>query len=101
MTKTLVFNGERLDFLEVSGKNISVSSTVGEKKAIEIDKLKITKQFKLVNLVPKFQSAPATPQFFDLAGAYLTYPDFEESLGKYRAQGGGGLFKKLTGFFGR
>ena len=42
-TKTLVFNGDRLDFLEASGKNVSVQSTVGEKKAIEVDKLKITK----------------------------------------------------------
>jgi hypothetical protein len=97
-TKTLAFNGERLDFLEVQGKN--VVSTVDDRQAIEVDKLKITKQFKLVNPVPKFQSVPATPQFFDLAGTYLTYPNLEEAMGKYRA-GGGGLFKKLTGFFGR
>lgn len=74
---------------------------MGEKNAIEVDKLKITKQFKLANPVPKFQSVPATPEFFDLAGTYLTYPNLEEPLGKYRSQGGGGLFKKLTGFFGR
>jgi hypothetical protein len=69
------------------------------KKTVEIEKLKITKQFKLVNPVPKFQSVPATPQFFDIAGTYLEYPSQEESVNKYRATAG--LFKKLTGFFGR
>ena len=73
--------------------------TLGGQKAIELDKMKISKQFKLVNPLPKFQSVPATPQFFDLAGAYVSYPDVSESLGKYKA--GGGLFKKITGFFGR
>ena len=52
-----------------------------------------------MNPVPKFQSVPATPQFFDLAGAYLEYPDLAEPLGKYKT--GGGLFKKITGLFGR
>jgi hypothetical protein len=66
---------------------------------VDVDKLKISKQFKLVNPVPKFQSVPATPQFFDLAGTYLSYPNLDEQIAKYRVQGG--LFKKLTGFFGR
>jgi hypothetical protein len=47
---------------------------MGGKKTVEIEKLKISKQFKLVNPVPKFQSVPATPQFFDIAGTYLDYP---------------------------
>jgi hypothetical protein len=51
--------------------------------------------------VPKFQSVPATPQFFDLAGAYVSYPNLDDPMSKYKAQGAGGLFKKLTGFFGR
>lgn len=67
-----------------------------------MDKLKISKTFKLVNPVPKFQSVPATPQFFDMAATYIEYPNLEESLAKYKNQGAaGGLFKKLTGFFGR
>lgn len=52
-----------------------------------------------MNPLPKFQSVPAAPQFIDLAGAYIKYPDLGESLNKYKAAGG--LFKKLTGFFGR
>ena len=45
---------------------------------------------------------PATPQFFDLAGTFIAYPDLTEALSKYKSTGaGGGLFKKLTGFFGR
>lgn len=71
-------------------------------RSTDLEKLKISKTFKLVNPVPKFQSVPATPQFFDMAAAYVSYPDLEESLGKYRNQGAAaGLFKKLTGFFGR
>ena len=71
---------------------------------MEIETVKITKQFKLVNPVPKFQSVPANPQFFDLAGTHICYPSLEEPLGKYKgttAGGAGGIFKKLTGFFGR
>jgi hypothetical protein len=59
LTKKLVLKGERLDFLENQGANISYIDS--EKKTVEIDKLKISKQFKLVNPVPKFQSVPATP----------------------------------------
>ena len=40
-----------------------------------------------------------TPEFFDLAGTYVAYPDLQETIGKYKVQAG--LFKKLTGFFGR
>ena len=66
---------------------------------MEVDKLKVSKQFKLINPVPRFQSIPATPQFFDVAGTYIEYPDLEEAMTKYKAQGG--FFKKFTGFFGR
>ena len=96
-SKKVVFHGDSLDFLDNAGSNITFVDT--GKKAVEIDKIKISKQFKLVNPVPKFQSVPATPQFFDLAGTYVGYPDLQEALGKYKAAGG--LFKKLTGFFGR
>jgi hypothetical protein len=55
-----------------------------------------------VNPVPKFQSVPATPQFIDLAGSHITYPSLDEPLSKFKtAAGGGGLFKKITGLFGR
>ena len=63
-----------------------------------MDKLKISKTFKLVNPVPKFQSVPALPEFFDLAGAYIEYPNLDESIAKYKVQGG--LFSKISGFFG-
>jgi hypothetical protein len=70
---------------------------------VEVDKVKISKQFKLVNPIPKFQSVPATPQFIDLAGSHITYPSLEEPMSKFKtaAGGGGGLFKKITGLFGR
>jgi hypothetical protein len=96
-TKKLLINGDHLDFLEQEGKNIQIVDTMGGKRTVEVEKMKITRQFKLVNPVPKFQSVPATPQFFDIAGTYLEYPSQEEALNKYRATGG--LFKKLTGFW--
>ncbi len=59
----MVISGERLDFLDQAhpGSNVAFVETIGGKKAVEIDKVKISKQFKLVNPVPKFQSVPATP----------------------------------------
>lgn len=90
--------GERLDFLEQQGKNIKFQNIIQNEANIE--NIKISKHFKLVNPLPKFQSVPATPQFFDLAGAYIEYPDLQEPLIKYKGQEGG-LFKKFTGFFGR
>jgi len=97
----VVISGDRLDFLEQQPVNIQFVEPLGGKKAVEIEKLKISKQFKLVNPVPKFQSVPATPHVFDLAGDQLSYPSLEEPIGKYKTAGAGGLFKKLTGFFGR
>jgi hypothetical protein len=96
----VIISGEHLDFLEQTPTNIQFVEPLGGKKAVEIDKLKISKQFKLVNPVPKFQSVPATPHLFDLAGDQLSYPNLEEPIGKYKSAGGAGLFKKLTGFFG-
>jgi len=66
-----------------------------------VESMKISKQFKLVNPVPRFQSVPANPQFFDLAGSHLTYPSLDEPLSKFKSAAQGGLFKKITGFFGR
>lgn len=102
--KKVLISGINLDFLDQtpSGSNIQFLETLGGGKAVEIDKVKISKQFKLVNPVPKFQSVPANPQFFDLAGSHLAYPSLEEPLSKFKGSAAqGGLFKKLTGFFGR
>ena len=98
LSTKLAITGDRLDYLESNGNNLVIANTVGDKKAIEVDKLKISKTFKLVNPVPKFQSVPATPQFFDMAGQYLAYPSMDEAIGKYKVQGG--LFSKISGFFG-
>ena len=54
LTKRIVIAGDRIDFLDKQGTNITYVDTLGDKKAIEIDKVKITKTFKLVNPVPKF-----------------------------------------------
>lgn len=43
LTKKLIFNGERLDFMETSGQNVQFVETVGSRKTVEVDKLKITK----------------------------------------------------------
>jgi hypothetical protein len=59
-----MISGDRLDFLEhpqQPGANVAFFDTLGGEKAFEVDKVKITKTFKLVNPVPKFQSVPATP----------------------------------------
>lgn len=54
LSKKLVITGDKLDFLDSSSQNIQFQEVFGEKKAVEIDKLKLSKQFKLVNPVPKF-----------------------------------------------
>jgi len=41
---------------------------------------------------------PATPQFFDMAGGYIQYPDAEVEAKKYEVQGG--MFSALSGYFG-
>jgi hypothetical protein len=38
---------------------------------IDLSKVKINKQFKLVSGLPKLKSVPATPQFFDMAGGCI------------------------------
>lgn len=56
LTKKVVISGERLDFLEQTnpGSNVAFVESFGGKKVVEVDKVKISKQFKLVNPVPKF-----------------------------------------------
>ena len=96
-SKKLVLSGETFDLLENKGANIQFQEQFAGKKPVEIDKLKLSKQFKLINPVPKFQSVPATPQFFDLAGTYVDYPDLREAQEKYKAKGG--LLSKFKGFW--
>ena len=52
----------------------------------------------MINPLPKLRSVPATPQFFDMAGGYITYPDIEVEMKKYEVQGG--MFSAISGFFG-
>jgi len=49
---------------------------VEDDSAFDISKVKINKQFKLVSTLPKLRSVPANPQVFDMAGGYVTYPNF-------------------------
>jgi hypothetical protein len=82
MRDKLVFKDNQFDFLEKEGKNID---TIGmAQKVVDVEKLKLTKQFKLVNPVPKFQSVPATPQFFDLASGFIDYPSLADSVEKHK-----------------
>lgn len=48
----LVFKGNNFDFLESEGKNIDTQALA--KKAVDVKQLRLTKQFTLVNPVPKF-----------------------------------------------
>ena len=70
MQEKLVFTGSQFDFLEQQGKNVDVQRMAT--RAVDVQKLKLSKQMKLLNPVPKFQSVPATPQFFDLASHDIT-----------------------------
>ena len=69
-----------------------------ESTTIDLTKVKINKQFKLVNSLPKLKSVPATPQFFDMAGGYIMYPDAEVKAKEFEIQGG--VFSAISGFFG-
>lgn len=53
-SKKLTIKGDKFDFLDDGGQNIQIAETFGRKKPIEIEKVKINKQFKLLNPVPKF-----------------------------------------------
>ena len=50
--KKLIISGERLDFLEQPSTNIHIVET--SKAVVQVDKLKISKQFKLLNPTPLF-----------------------------------------------
>lgn len=64
--------------------------------------MKLSKQFKLIEPIPKLQSVPANPQFFDMAGGFLGYIDAEEAeveAKKYEIAGS--MFSAITGFFSK
>lgn len=77
-SKKLILSGESFDILENKGASVQFQELFQGKKVVELDKMKLSKQFKLLNPVPKFQSVPATPKFVDFAGDFIQYPSLEE-----------------------
>lgn len=53
--------------------NLQIVDKPEDAEEFEISKVKLSKQFKLINPLPKMKSVPATPEFFDIAGGYITY----------------------------
>ena len=82
-----------LNFLEAQNLLIQPAE-----EQLDLSKVKISKQFKLASALPKLKSVPATPQFFDMAGGYIQYPNAEVEAKKYEIQGG--MFSAFSGFFG-
>ena len=62
----------RLNFLG-HDDTLKISAKSEDAEDFDLSKVKLSKQFKLINPLPKMRSVPATPEFFDLAGAYITY----------------------------
>lgn len=64
----------------------------------DISKIKLSKQYKLINPLPNLKSVPATPQFFDIAGGYVSYGqnavDPAVEAAKYQIAGG------ISGYIG-
>jgi hypothetical protein len=87
-----------LNILGESNNEAAISFEAREESAVDFSKVKVSKQFKLASYLPKLKSVPATPQFFDMAGGYITYPDAEVEAKKYEIQGG--MFSAISGFFG-
>ena len=90
----------RLNFL--GNDNLKIIDKLESTDEFDLSKVKLSKQFKLINPLPKMKSVPATPEFFDIAGGYITYNqtgvDPEAEAAKYAVQGG--LFSAIGGFFG-
>jgi hypothetical protein len=84
-----------LNFLETG--NLEVKDNA-EGSQFELSKVKLSKQFKLISALPKLKSVPATPQFFDMAGGFIQYPDAALEAKKYEVQGG--MFSGIRGYFG-
>ena len=84
-----------MNFLETG--NLEVKDNA-EGSQFELSKVKLSKQFKLISALPKLKSVPATPQFFDMAGGFIQYPDAALEAKKYEVQGG--MFSGIRGYFG-
>lgn len=65
----------RLNFL--GNDNLKIVAKGDEGDDFDLSKVKLSKQFKLIDPLPKMKSVSATPEFFDLAGAYITYTSNE------------------------
>jgi len=74
---------EPMSILENSGTSVTFVDL--GKQALDLSKLKVNKSFKAVNAVPRFQSVPATPFLFDLAGDSVTYPDLTSDKANFTA----------------
>lgn len=61
----------RLNFL--GNDNLTIVERAEDAEEFDLSKVKLSKQFKLINPLPKMKSVPATPEFFDIAGGYITY----------------------------
>mmetsp|Transcript_35574 Transcript_35574/g.54370 ORF Transcript_35574/g.54370 Transcript_35574/m.54370 type:complete len:197 (-) Transcript_35574:17-607(-) len=86
-----------LNVLREGAESVKISQADGSQQ-VDLSKVKLNKQFKLMNPLPKLRSVPATPHLFEMAGAYITYPNAEVEAKKYEVQGG--LFSSISGFFG-
>ena len=61
----------RLNFL--GNDNLTIVERAEDAEEFDLSKVKLSKQFKLINPLPKMKSVPDTPEFFDIAGGYITY----------------------------
>jgi len=96
--KTHVKIGNKQSELNFLGEADAINFESIDDNAADFSKIKVSKQFKLTSYLPKMMSVPATPQFFDMAGGYISYPDAEVEAKKYEIQGG--MFSAISGFFG-
>jgi hypothetical protein len=83
--KVLIMNDDTpMSILDNEGKSIKFENL--GRSAIDLSKLKVNRTFKMMNTVPRFQSVPATPQLFDLAGSGIKYPNLNEEGAKFGAE---------------
>ena len=99
LNQKLVVRGQTLEILETHGNAIGFENIDKSSAEEPFDKLKWNKGLKLVNLIPKFQSVPATAHLFDLAGGSIDYPDVSEEAASFQLKKG--LMSAIGGFFGK
>ena len=95
-----------MSILENQGRSIKFEEL--GRTAVDLSKIKVNKSFKAVNAIPRFQSVPATPYLFDLAGDSVDYPDLTEEKAKFgvvaqkvEEQVSSGIMGAIGSFFGR